>query len=571
MKKKLFIVLPVAFLLFSCSLSDLKFWEKNKKPVEQQTNEPEPQPEPEPEPPVFNVDDFYGGYYSSIKSWENGEDLKTQLHNLISSGNYTPLPYDYEPNIKADHTMYDLEYLDVLYDEKDVFKDSTNTGWQREHCFPASLMCGSTTADATGFLGRATDYHNLWAANSNANSSRGNKNYGNANKLSEKYQDRTTKNGMDGYSFDDKNFEPGDKDKGITARSIFYMATMYTDDVMDTKNNVLMKGLKIQEQYVYYSKDSVCEFAIGGLSSLLEWNKRPVSDLEAQHNESVYSHVLSKVEQAQGNRNPYIDYPELVDFVFGNKSNQAGCFENLTPSIYTLQRDREGLHNYAVETAKRSYKYGETFAEIDYKVCAINNSFSYTTVEETNCPLIGHTFGADDGVSKEITVYVGDEAVKYTVSLDKSGECNFSEPISKDCFNKTTVNTNMNATIGTLSVTTYVKASSGYTLTADNTRGEPGIKLGSSSNSVEKIVIQTTSEITIDAMYISACAGNTSSNYTLTVTIGTEKIVYSKVAYNKDARNLYGKNLASAKTGILKIEFEGSNAVCLGNLSLNIK
>ena len=194
----------------------------------------------------------YEGYYNDLTSWSNGEELKTKL-NVISHKTYKALNYtapNYQTNINADHSYYDFEYLDVIYSETDVYKNETNKGWQREHAFCASLMCGSLTAEAVKRVGRATDFHNLLAASASANSSRGNKNYGNADKSSESYQNRTTQNGKDGYSFDSLNFEPADKDKGRVARAIFYMAMMYKDDELDEVNNVVMKGLKIVEEPV---------------------------------------------------------------------------------------------------------------------------------------------------------------------------------------------------------------------------------------------------------------------------------------------------------------------------------
>ena len=175
---------------------------------------------------------IYDGYYNDVPNWTNGEDLKQKLYDL-SHKTYHPLNYtnpNYQTNIKADHTRTDFEYLDVIYSENDCYKGETNKGWQREHAFCASLMCGSLTANAVKRVGRATDFHNLLAADASANSSRGNKNYGNADTTHPNYTNRTTDQGRDGYSFDPVNFEPGDNDKGRVARAIFYMAMMYKDD-----------------------------------------------------------------------------------------------------------------------------------------------------------------------------------------------------------------------------------------------------------------------------------------------------------------------------------------------------
>ena len=98
----------------------------------------------------------YEGYYNSLTTWTSGEDLKQKLYD-ISHLTYHPLNYtnpNYQTNINADHSYNDFEFLDVIYSEDDVFKTETNKGWQREHAFCASLMCGSLTADAVKRVGR---------------------------------------------------------------------------------------------------------------------------------------------------------------------------------------------------------------------------------------------------------------------------------------------------------------------------------------------------------------------------------------------------------------------------------
>ena len=66
---------------------------------------------------------YYNGYYDSLVSWTNGEDLKNQLHTIMRNG-YQPLSYtksnkqNYDTNVHADHSKYDFEYLDVIYSDK---------------------------------------------------------------------------------------------------------------------------------------------------------------------------------------------------------------------------------------------------------------------------------------------------------------------------------------------------------------------------------------------------------------------------------------------------------------------
>jgi endonuclease I len=51
---------------------------------------------------------------------------------------------------------------------------------------------------------------------------------------------------------------------------------------------------------------------MGLLSVLLEWNEfDPVDDFERHRNEVLYSY--------QGNRNPFIDYPEFANLIWGEE------------------------------------------------------------------------------------------------------------------------------------------------------------------------------------------------------------------------------------------------------------
>ena len=58
-----------------------------------------------------------------------------------------------------------------------------------------------------------------------------------------------------------------------------------------------------------------------GQTLLLKWHRQdPVSQKEIDRNNAVYSF--------QGNRNPYIDYPQLVEHVWGDKMDEAFGFSN---------------------------------------------------------------------------------------------------------------------------------------------------------------------------------------------------------------------------------------------------
>ena len=532
----------------------------------------------------YTGDSPYEGYYDSLVSWTDGEDLKNQLNAIIRNG-YTPLSYtksskqNYDTNVHADHSKYDFEYLDVIYSKNHTFKTETNKGWQREHAWCASLMCGSTTGEAIKQKGRATDFHNLFAANASGNQSRGNKNYGYADVFSTTYTNQyMTDNGNDGYSYDEITFEPGDIDKGRLARAIFYMATMYKDDEVDTANNINMKGLQIVENPVPYIAGNNCYFAIGNLIDLLEWNEDvPVDYLEMQHNISVYTDSDNPDGVAQGNRNPYVDYPELVDYVYGSKKNQAGSLNSLTPSITNLVNTEQTAFHHAIKEAKREYGYGETLSGGDYKIVSVLDDFRVldaSMVSSIFNSLDGYTFTESDGNSIEATIVTLSNRINYQITLNPMGLCNSGIlPITTTGINKKTPNVDQNVSFGSVPFlfnfsTSYSDVTTTGMTINNNTSDGGGILIGSNNRVLTKLVVTTKNSYTIDSLFIKAKAGNAGSAYSLQIKVG-DTLVKSSVVGDNVNWKVVGGALDEPLTGQISFTFQGSTALKIHSIAFN--
>ena len=565
MKIKSFVTLLLAMMLAACSGHQSSFNNESSNQSDSQTN----------------AVSFYQGYYQDLTDWQNGEELKNKLFSLIRTG-YKPLSYvtpNYESNIKADHAYYDYEYLDVVYSHDDVYKSETNKGWQREHAFCASLMCGSLTADAVKMKGRATDFHNLFAAQASANGSRGNKNYGTADKSNANYQNRTVNNGQDGYSFDPKNFEPADKDKGRLARAIFYMATMYKDPEEDTVNNITMKGLRLLEERVEYTAGEDGAFAIGNLSTLLEWNKKyPVDYLEMQHNESVYRDVNSVDGYAQGNRNPYVDFPALADYVYGEKKNAASNLSVLVASETLLGSNQHEHSHYALKEAKRAYAPGDKIANDDYKIVKVYKDYQDEVVTSgyTNS-LSEHTFSEQDGEYIDASIAAGSDSFTYRITLNPLGSCNSGEIfINTTGINKGKKAEDQEVTFGGVSFLfnfdSAANISSSNTMTINNINqdGIPvGITIGSNTKPLTKFTLKTKNQYKINAAYIKAFVGNTSSSFLLTIKVGDSVLLNQAVVDNKDVAKVYGTSINTVLEGQLTYIFEGSSSLKINSVAFN--
>ena len=97
-------------------------------------------------------------------------------------------------------------------------------------------------------------------------------------------------------------FEPADQYKGDFARAYFYMATAYEhyQNLWDTSNP---KNIMQNNTYPVFKP--------WAMQLLLQWHRQdPVSSKELTRNNKVHS--------IQGNRNPFIDYPELAEYIWGN-------------------------------------------------------------------------------------------------------------------------------------------------------------------------------------------------------------------------------------------------------------
>lgn len=540
----------------------------------------------------YNPADYYGGYYVSLTSWNDGEDLKNKLHSIISGGNYSPLPYtsssgaNWESLKDADEDLYDHEYLDVLYSADNVSKANTNTGWQREHAFCASLMCGSITGNAVKTLGRATDWHNLFAGSSNGNTSRGNKNYGVASTTSSSYQNRTTPNGYDGYSYDNKNFEPGNKDKGRVSRAIFYMATMYTEDVYDQANKVTMKGLNVVEDYVEWPSSNTSTYSaysIGNLSTLLEWSKLAVDLNEYHHNESVYSYTppmfssSSTYNHPQGNRNPYVDYPELVDYVFGSKKNQSGELKYLKPSAEELNINSTGTRYYAIKKAKREYGSEETFSKTDINVVAVDYSFNETNY--SSYTLEGATDGkafSSDG-NQEITIKTPVNDIKYTVVVgdDVVESSLYNHEMNKTDFSSCSAGVTNSITLSSLSWNVYWKQNS---VASNNAKGVAfGAGSASKTNGpIDTLYFETADSFVynnknqIKAIYLRGSAASKTA-YNVKIYVADTIVCSTTLGYKDSSIPVtIGVDNLDSLTGKVKIEITNiTAAVYIKNIAID--
>lgn len=138
-------------------------------------------------------------------------------------------------------------------------------------------------------------------------------------------------------------FEPNDEYKGDLARIYFYMVTCYEPNyfswipVRHTEIKVDNKGVEYEayvkdgekgsysnnhcgtwtsDMFDAASEDYYQPFASWALNMLMRWSKEdPVSQKERDRNEAIW--------QFQGNRNPFVDYQGLENYIWGDKKEVA--------------------------------------------------------------------------------------------------------------------------------------------------------------------------------------------------------------------------------------------------------
>ena len=228
------------------------------------------------------------GYYDGTDNLY-GEALKSVLNNIID--NHYELSYDDLRDFVLKNTDEDpnnSSNIILFYTGRSQSKTTFGGGadqWNREHVwakshgdFGDSPPCG-------------TDAHHVRPTDASVNSTRGNKDFDNGGNA-------IYDNGYLAGWTDADSWEPRDDVKGDVARIIFYMATRYEGE----------GGELDLEAVDTVNTDPNPEH--GKLSTLLEWNQLdPPDEFEQNRNDVIYGY--------QNNRNPFIDHPEFVNYIWG--------------------------------------------------------------------------------------------------------------------------------------------------------------------------------------------------------------------------------------------------------------
>ena len=301
--------------------------------------------------------DVTASYYSSLNGLKDDalREALTELlytkHTQFVSYNWD-FPYDYD----SDGNMLDI-YSSCGYNNHNTYPSSYKCccdAVNREHVVCQSNFGGSSN---NGKVPQYSDRHHLYPVDGRANGHRSDLPFGECsggahgtcNSSSTILPDEGTstcsnheygKSGSSTFSValpsgGGSVYEVGDEYKGDIARAILYMVVRYADKAhcrlpdgaKNSTTNLLTANDYPVTAWANTTKDKVGQMFSSslitnhglsdyGMALLLKWHRQdPVSQKEIDRNTGV--------EEVQGNRNPFVDYPYLVEYLWGGKTNTA--------------------------------------------------------------------------------------------------------------------------------------------------------------------------------------------------------------------------------------------------------
>lgn len=301
---------------------------------------------------LYNMNYYaYGGwskngvstiYSITDRDWVNSP-VSSFTSGTYNSSNNTITKYSHVNELHANpyiHMLYVDYSVETATPAKKNLSDQ-NPYFDKEHVWCQSRGFKAHAEEDVAAIGPAgTDLHHLIAGDSYVNQHPHNNNPygfvatisssdGTGNRPSTVNNKKGTAVHTSIYDEASEVFEPQDSDKGDIARAIFYMAARYnnwsgTDTITDYEPFLDIANYATSSGRTEYST-ATSPVCMGILSDLLAWNKiDPVDEYEIHRNDLIYRNY-------QGNRNPFIDFPQWADYIWGTADLQGNNY-NSTPT-----------------------------------------------------------------------------------------------------------------------------------------------------------------------------------------------------------------------------------------------
>ena len=271
-------------------------------------------------------------YYSAANN-KSGDAIRTALEGIIDG-----------------HTVVSYDNLYLLYVASDSRPDGSlwdmysTCSWQhgskkcgnyskvcdcynREHSVPQSWFNEGSPMKSDAF--------HVYPTDGKVNNQRSNYMFGECSggvSLNSDALGRLGSSTFTEVSYSGKVFEPDDEYKGDFARTYFYMATRYASKCSSWGN------------HFGSANSGLTNYSV---ALFLKWHREdPVSEKELIRNEAIYGNpTYNSTGYKQGNRNPFIDYPCLAEYIWGEHKGEAVDFSKLISAYsteYSSSSDKSG-------------------------------------------------------------------------------------------------------------------------------------------------------------------------------------------------------------------------------------
>lgn len=338
-------------------------------------------------------------------------------------------------------------------------------GYNREHSMPKSWFGGGTS------IGPGTDLFHIYPADVHVNTLRNNYPFGLVGSPTYtstnggKYGNCTWPSGYTGLAF-----EPADYLKGDLARGYFYMLITWnaynTSTYSFTQDSDGNGAVTFNDNMTSAGHFGLTDF---GLQLLLKWHREdPVSQKEIDRNNAVQS--------IQGNRNPFIDYPCLVEYIWGD---QAGS----TVTISSLQGTFDS--GFTVGSDDGCSCGSTTTLNFDQSNVFVNKGSTVTNVATTN------SCGAVTYTSSNPSVAIVSSSGVITGKAE--GTCTITASVAA-CSTYSAKSTTCSVTVGTSYSVTWMANGSTYHSATVQSGASPSVPTAPDNCSSSRIFMGWTAQ-----------------------------------------------------------------------------
>lgn len=252
---------------------------------------------------ALSAAEFSKSTYYAAANGKKGRALKTALCGIIvghTARSYDNLWTDFRStDMRADGKVWDIYSSTTNYtfgaDQAGSYKKEGDV-YNREHSFPKSWFDDRKPM--------YTDLYHLYPSDGYVNNRRGNHCFGEVGSVTYSSEGGFCLLGSPTDELRSQGcreslvFEPNDIFKGDLARTYFYMVTAYESQLSTWPGSGMLSG------------DAYPSFISWASALLLKWSKQDsVSAKETNRIEAVYA--------IQKNRNPFIDFPGLEEYIWG--------------------------------------------------------------------------------------------------------------------------------------------------------------------------------------------------------------------------------------------------------------